>query len=387
MADETAVPLSVGDGPEMSLQEAWTTMNDLSAQDQDLQPLDEEEKDVASPKQKKTDHKLPAEGDEETAEEGDEETAIDDDEDASGEGDDGATEDDSADWDKSDDDEEIAASAGGQYTSPKAKVKLPDGSEVRVADLIENGMQRSEYVQSMQALTQERQQIAALAQYNAQQAQQLEQTVNLALNYVAAHVPPEPSDEMWETDFFGAQAQQRQRDKAIGELTALQETTQAWQQQTAARTQQEQYQNFQRHQLNELNALLTKMPTLQDPAKAAAFARDITEGAAAYGFSPQELQVTDHRLLVMAADALRYRRLKANRVDASNRGRVASQAGTANAQKRTQAPMTTPGRRGSQGTIASQQEKKLEARLNQTGDIMDAAMLLTARQQRQKKAG
>jgi hypothetical protein len=137
---------------------------------------------------------------------------------------------------------------------------------------------------------------------------------------------------------------------------------------------QTQAQEMHQRRQQEAQKLVEVMPQLQDPVKGQEVRDLILEGAAAYGFTQEEIgQAVDHRLFQMAADAAAYRRLK---------------SGTTAAPKPTQQANKTkvirPG--GQQAVTASKvrsrQQQAAVQRAKQSGRPEDVAATMLMRKPR-----
>jgi hypothetical protein len=111
--------------------------------------------------------------------------------------------------------------------------------------------------------------------------------------------------------------------------------------------------------------LVAKIPEFSDPAKAAALGRELNDALTGiYGFTPEEIgQALDHRLIVIARDAMLYRKAEA--------ARKAADAKRNNPPPRVQQPNAAPDR--GDGQARSLREKR--ANLVRTGSVRDAAAL------------
>lgn len=137
---------------------------------------------------------------------------------------------------------------------------------------------------------------------------------------------------------------------------------------------QQQAQELNQRRQQEAQKLVEVMPQLQDPVKGQEVRDLILEGAAAYGFSQEEIgQAVDHRLFQMAADAAAYRRLK---------------SGTKAEQKPTQqANKTRVIRPGGQKAVTaskarSRQQQAAVQRAKQSGRPEDVAATMLTRKPR-----
>ena len=288
-------------------------------------------------------------------------------------------EDDRPEWDKDDDDAtDDKAEDGGRYASPKAKVKLPDGSEARVADLIENGLRHADYTRKAQEVAQARQtyehQFAGIQQLH----QGVEQQQNLVIAAASQMLPQPATDEEHQIDPFGAQQKDRAHNKAIQNLRYLQEQMASYQQQMTAQQQQAQRLAQQEYQAHQLDTLTRVMPQMRDPKKAQAFIADAKAGISKfYGVSSEELVDLSKSWHVQAfADAIRWNRMMANKTDAQKNA-VAKRPVKS-------APMTKSGKRLSGDEARVHSVSKVEERLGKKGSLSyeEAADLLMARKRR-----
>jgi hypothetical protein len=120
----------------------------------------------------------------------------------------------------------------------------------------------------------------------------------------------------------------------------------------------------------EAQRLLEAIPALRDPQKAPEIRDLFLEGARAYGFSDAELgAVTDHRMLVVLADAAKWRRMKA-------------QAGKAPPPKAAVKPMAAGA--ASQAKVGAPGRAQAAAmqRARQTGRPEDVALTMLVQQPR-----
>ena len=123
---------------------------------------------------------------------------------------------------------------------------------------------------------------------------------------------------------------------------------------------EEQHQAFVREQ-GEI--IKNKIPELADPAKSTNHWQSLMNSAKEYGFTDQEIAATaDARYIEMANDAMKYRRIVANRKKAEAKGKKAKPVVKAGAKK-----VADP-----QGT----QMRKQQQRLQKSGRIEDAIDLI-----------
>lgn len=204
----------------------------------------------------------------------------------------------------------------------------------------------------------EAQQYVQYAQAAAARLKQVYEHYNEAL-FAPRVQPPDP--QMRETDPIGYL--QQQEDFRADQDRLRQE--QAYMQQTLQMASQLHQQKLDGELRAEYEALTQKMPALRKPATAKAFKQAIGEAAKAYGFSPEEVsQVTDHRLLVMAAEAAAYRATKAKAKKSEVRREVSP-------------PLPTQGSRKANGNAQKsaklKQRKAAYDKARATGSVDDVA--------------
>lgn len=197
--------------------------------------------------------------------------------------------------------------------------------------------ERAQYTQNLQVL-------AALV------APELAQYQQIDMARLAAENPAQ---------YVQLDAQKKALEARIG---AIQQQFAAVQQRQAA----EQQQNIGQLLARERQAAVEKMPEFGDPVKAPKLVKDISDTALSYGFTPDEVgRLVDHRLLLMARDAMLYRQGQTARA-------------TAQAKVATPAPprVQQPGTPAQPGDARTRQIREVIGRFNQTGSERDAAKLL-----------
>lgn len=197
-----------------------------------------------------------------------------------------------------------------EFATDDAKVRLEDGTEVTIADLKRGNLFQADYTRKTQEIGAIRKELESRQAEIAQQSQQFESQINLALEIAAANLPPEPTMELFDQD---PQLYQRQKilyDKRVGELQQL---IGAKQQHEQAQHQQQQ-QAFQEQVGREHQALMESMPELSDGEKRQAFSSDMMNAIKKYGFSDQDVsQLYDHRFFLAAKDLIAYQKLMAQK--------------------------------------------------------------------------
>lgn len=213
------------------------------------------------------------------------------------------------------------------YVPPEAKVKLPDGSEATVDDLIKGNLRDRDYRQKTQALASERQSFHAKASEIQQFEQQLAGDRDFMVQLMQSIMPQKPDYSMVSVDPIGYAEQKAQYEARKEQLDYLVGT----QQQLSQRKQQEQAQAVTEIRAREWQATLDHLPELKDSTRLNSFVGEIQKVAAEYGYSPQEIQNVglDHRQVRVLADAIKWRNLQASKskVAAKVEGRPPVQRG------------------------------------------------------------
>jgi len=195
----------------------------------------------------------------------------------------------------------------GRFVSPNSKVKLPDGTATTIAELTAGHLRQSDYTRKTQELAEHREAVAAERTRAEQVAQQLQaqfQQVNNWLSLTKPQRPTVPYD---------------QDPIAHGNYTVAmeqwQEAQQYWatQQRKVTETQKAETQaSFDKHLRSESEALFKAVPALRDPGKRDAFVTEAARLMADYGVKREEIAgLTDHRMILILRDAVKYRRLQA----------------------------------------------------------------------------
>lgn len=212
--------------------------------------------------------------------------------------------------------------------------------------MAENAAKAREVEEVYHAFSQERQMLAHLMQ-QVQQGQ-----------LVTPPNPPDPAmrerDPLRYMREHDAYTQQRQA------YDQQQEQIHAYTQQQSE-AQQRALAAYQAEQMRELQA---RLPEITDPSKGPGFARQLAEVAQNYGFAPEEVgQVTDHRAILILADAMKWRQSQQMREKATAKAEQAR-------------PIVRP--RAGKGPEQSVQRQKAAAtqRMKATGSVDDVASWL-----------
>lgn len=236
-------------------------------------------------------------------------------------------------------------------------VTLKDGTQVSLDEVVSGYMKDADYRRKTQELAASRKELETRQAEIAQKAQSFEQQASFAIELLKANLPQEPDISMLRDDPVGYWEQKALYDNRVQQLQQLQAAKQQAEQERQAQSQQQRAQYLTQQR----DALLTAMPELKDPKKANEFTTDLVKTIESYGFTKEDLgTVEDHRLFLLAKDAMAYRKLMASKPKAQAKAKDAP-------------PVQKPGRRASQtGQKARAQKDKMD-RLRQTGSLHDGA--------------
>ena len=206
------------------------------------------------------------------------------------------------------DTEQVDEQASGEPVPEKFKVPALEGDgfdELTAEELKAQRLMQADYTRKTQALADERKAINAerqkVEQVIAEKAGALEQQLAMLGRAIQSFDQQVDWDALRQVDpgaYLEAREQQAHR------LQAFEHSRQQMEAVRQAQRSERVAQSTQR--------LVEAMPELLDPQAAKKFASRIVEGTAHYGFSPEEVQgLEDHRLVLMARDAIAYRELKA----------------------------------------------------------------------------
>lgn len=249
------------------------------------------------------------------------------------------------------------------YVAPEAKVKLPDGEEITVADLIKGNLRDRDYRQKTMATAELERSVKAKASEIQQLEKSLAEDRDWTIQLIQSLMPQRPDPSMYTHDPIGFGEQDLAYRTRKEQLDYLVHQAQ----QTQQRTQAEAQENDKTKRATEWQATLEKMPELKDAKRLQSFVADIQQHVPDYGYSPQEMQQIgmDHRVVLVLKDAIAYRKLQANksRVAAKVEGRPPVQRG------------------GTRPTPEAQQAKDTRAamdRLKSSGSLRDGVAALLA---------
>ena len=213
--------------------------------------------------------------------------------------------------------------------------------------------------QKMRENAEQSKQIEAAKAQLAQQLNVLNTLTQQAQNGELAPPTP-PSKELLESDPIGYMQEKEAYETAMGEYNVKMQQIQQLQEQ---RAQQSEAQKAQ-HRQEQMQLLQQRVPDFADPQKYEKAAQDMLRGGQEYYGVPQEalMQLTDAVEIEILYDAIRYRRLQANRKNVDQKAKKAK-------------PMVKSGAKRVQDS-ATVTRRKQEAKAMKSGNIADMADLL-----------
>ena len=172
--------------------------------------------------------------------------------------------------------------------------------------------------------------------------------------------PTPPSKELLESDPIGYMQEKEAYETAMGEYNVKMQQIQQLQAQRAQQSEQQK----QLHRQEQMQILQQRVPDFADPQKYEKAAQDMLKGGQEYYGVPQEalMQLTDAVEIEILYDAIRYRRLQANRKNVDQKAKKAK-------------PMVKSGAKRVQDS-ATVTRRKQEAKAMKSGNIADMADLL-----------
>ena len=283
---------------------------------------------------------------------------------AAGEEAEGETEDEGQAEEETDDEPETER---GRYVAHNGRVKLPDGTESTVDDLIKGNLRDRDYRQKTMAHADEVKTFRAQSEAVKQREQQLSEQTELVTTLIQSIVGDEPDITMLQTDPMGYIAQKENRERWIAHINALQQHRQQATQASSTETMQKKAERAN----TEWGALLEKAPELKDQKRTEAFVQDVTKfGTETYGFTTEELREAvglDHRQALVLKDAIAWRKLQASKANLPKKieGRP---------------PVQKAGKRLSSSEQRARGANDALSRLKQTGSLADATAAYLASQ-------
>jgi DNA repair exonuclease SbcCD ATPase subunit len=246
---------------------------------------------------------------------------------------------------------------------PRYRVKV-DGEEVEVTlDELQRGYSRqADYTRKTQEIAQQRKSLEQELEQARAERTQYAQTLETLRSHLETFEQSEPKwDELYEQDPIGAMRKERQWKERKEKIEAVKAEQARLKQQEQQELQQRLAMSVAEHR----QRLLEALPDWNKPEVAAKERKVIADYMKDRGFTDDELnQVFDHRVVLVARDAARYRQMQQKRKNL----RPGNPAGT---------PRTaTPGAAQTPADRNVNTSKRAKQRLAQTGRVEDAARLL-----------
>lgn len=201
-------------------------------------------------------------------------------------------------------------SEDGRFVAHDGRVKMPDGSTTTVAELLKGNLRHADYTRKTQEVgTLHSELQSRLADY-AQQTQ----LVDIAINIMAAALPPEPDPTLLQPgeghDPVGYTSQKLLWEHAAQQLQGLVQAKEKMD----AQHQQAQGTLFQRYALEQKDKLLGYHPELRDRGKLEAYHSGLVKTLSRYGKGAEDLaQVFDADIIRMVEDLGELHKIRAAR--------------------------------------------------------------------------
>lgn len=277
------------------------------------------------------------------------------DEDA-GEDSDGETGDDDQADDETEDDD-APETERGRYVAHNGRVKLADGSESTVSDLIAGNLKNADATRKWQEAAEIRRTAETRSAAIEASEKQIEQQREQMSALLKSIIPEAPDATMLQTDPMGYMTQKAQRDQWVNYLNQFD----ADQQRTVQERQAKAAEEEKAKGAKEWGTLLEKAPDLRDQKKADRFVKDALEHGQSYGFTREEVGRIglDHRQALVLKDAIAWRKLQASK---------------ASVQKKVEGrpPVTKGGKRLNPSEHRARTASDALTRLKETGSVADA---------------
>jgi hypothetical protein len=245
-------------------------------------------------------------------------------------------------------------------SDPLIDVKVNGEWQRRTLSELKQDYAGQSYIQQkMRENAEQSKQIEAAKAQLAQQSDVLNTLIQQAQNGELAPPKP-PSKELLESDPIGYMQEKEAYETAMGEYNVKMQQVQQLQAQQAQQSEQQKM----LHRQEQMQILQQRVPDFADPQKYEKAAQDMLKGGQEYYGVPQEalMQLTDAVEIEILYDAIRYRRLQANRKNVDQKAKKAK-------------PMVKAGaKRVEDGQAATR--RKQQAKAMKTGNIADMADLL-----------
>jgi hypothetical protein len=251
----------------------------------------------------------------------------------------------------------------GRFVGDDAKVRLADGRTVTVGELRSGSMMQADYTRKTQELAEQRRSVEARQAEFEQHAQAIHAQRELAMLVLQQNVPPAPDPALLREDPVGFMEAKTAREAWEQQMSGLLQAHQAEQQ----RISQQSVEQTRARIAEEAEKLFSVIPELRDEGKRNRWSADLRDTARHYGFTDDDLaSVMDHRVLRLATDAMRYRRIEANRAKSAEK-----------AQGKPPAQPIGTGPRQSPQANAARAKDELRREVRRTGRLDDGAKAIS----------
>jgi hypothetical protein len=268
--------------------------------------------------------------------------------------------------------EDEPESERGRYVAHDGRVKLADGTEVTVNDLIQGNLRDRDYRQKTMELAENRKAFEAQSSAFKQREQIVEQQREQLVEIINSIVPPEPDPSMVNPssanyDPVAYMAQKANRDQWVAHLQKLD----ADKREAAERGQAETAQQRQQKSVQAQEALIEAVPEFKnDPTgkKLDAFYADVRDFGKQYGFTTEELVNGigyDHRMALVMRKAIAFDKLQAAKPKVQGK-------------TETRPPVQRGSKRVAPAEQKARQVNAAMERLNSSGKLSDGVAALLA---------
>ena len=263
--------------------------------------------------------------------------------------------------------DETADTERGRFVAHDGRVRLPDGSEASVSELIAGNLKNADATRKWQEAAELRRSAETQSAHTQQLQMQLAEQRDYIAQLIASIIPDMPGPDVLANDPQGYMEQRADAEEWARHLQYLDEITQRDHQARQAHTQRATRERL----ASEWNAALQKLPELADPQRLEAFGKDTLRYGAAYGYTPDEMSRIhhDHRQLLVFKDAIAWRKLRA--------GGPAPKSASEGHER---PPVLKGGTRLNPKAAKARQANAAMERLNQTGSLKDGVQALIAKQ-------
>jgi hypothetical protein len=211
--------------------------------------------------------------------------------------------------DESEDDEEGQEPVQASYADKNHKVRLDDGTEVSVADLIRGNMRDKDYTTKSQELAAQRQDTEA----RIAKLKDGEAAYDIAQTILLAAMPAEPTEDMLISNPMEYFQQKALYDQRLGQYQKILDAKRLY----AEAQKDEAQRGFNEWADNERQRAQEVLPELKTKEGVDAFNHDLLNAVSKYGFTEDDVGgIYDHRFLVMARDLIEYQKIIGNRENA-----------------------------------------------------------------------